>query len=74
MRKNLPPFFKDIEELIEDLESERICNYIPKAESLAEGCKGIIDGIMEQGLTNAMFYMFSYTMRMQMRFEEAAEL
>jgi hypothetical protein len=61
MRINLPTYFKKAENFILEMESANMCDHVYTGEFgyLREICKQSLNGILNKGLTNAFYYMFT---------------
>ena len=57
----MPPFFKNAESFIKEMESSEMCNQIYKGEfaELKDLCATSLNGILNKGLTNAFYHMFA---------------
>lgn len=61
MRVEIPKFFDKAADYINEIESLNMCEHIYKGEFfyLVDICKTSLNGILNKGLTNAFYYMFT---------------
>lgn len=71
MRVNLPVYFKDAESFIENIESANMCEYIYTAEfaDLKNECEIALNGLLNKGLTNSFYYMFTQILKSDLAFK-----
>ena len=63
MRINPPPYFGDVMPFLESLETRKICDTVfatdPELMQYHDLCKTALNGVFEEGLTNAYIYMYT---------------
>jgi hypothetical protein len=72
MRVDMPDFFQGAKSYIDVMESGEICDklYVGEFGNLQELCRTALNGILNKGLTNAFYYMFTQILKENLRFSE----
>jgi len=65
MRTSMPLFFDGAKNFIDEMESGNLCNYVYGSSfpELVPTCKNALNGILNKGLTNAFYYMFTQILK-----------
>jgi hypothetical protein len=66
----VPKYFESISSYIDDIESSRFCDtvYVDDNASMNNLCKTALDGILNKGLTNAFYYMYTQILKENLLF------
>jgi hypothetical protein len=72
MRIEFPQFFLGAKNYIDEMESVDMCEHIYSGEFayLKEICKTALNGILNKGLTNAFYYMFTQILKANLFFND----
>lgn len=70
MRVNMPNFFWQANDYILKMESSNMCSeiYTGEFEYLQPICKTALNGILNKGLTNAFYHMFTQILKENLNF------
>jgi hypothetical protein len=70
MRVAFPPFFEKAKGYIDAMESANMCEHIYTGEfaHLKDVCSSSLNGILNKGLTNAFYYMFTQILKTNLYF------
>ena len=70
MRVNFPKFFDGAKSYIDAMESSNMCDHIYTGDfaALRAPCQSALNGILNKGLTNAFYYMFTQILKTNLYF------
>lgn len=70
MRTNMPVYFSDATDFIDKLESKNFCEivYGDSYKELVPLCKTSLNGILNKGLSNAFYYMFTQILKQNLNY------
>jgi hypothetical protein len=65
----MPVYLSDIDPFIRSIESDQFCDTIYPSDLKGLGiCKTAVNGILNQGFSNAFYYMFTQILRANLQF------
>jgi hypothetical protein len=70
----MPPYFLGASEYFSNLESSNMCDFVygnssdTRDKGLYKDCMTSLNGILEKGLTNAFYFMYTQILKQNLRF------
>jgi hypothetical protein len=75
MRINIPPYFNQAKAYITEMESSNMCEHIYTGDFayLKDICQTALNGILNKGLTNAFYYMYTQILKANLNFNSLGD-